>query len=343
MSYAQGDKTGRPMILKLKFTPEKTSTILIIFYYLCFSLTFISCNNIRENNNTNKVRVFTENMAFKNKLDEFVNYLDSNECKENGDLIQVVCQKRNDSLIFNLMVNGGFNDLILWQDQFITTLTYRENNFIILNDFPNEIVKLKSDNYENIESVLFSRFNKEYNKFKKDSLVGPPWIIDMKSMELIFQQGKLIAHYFSDSYFPHYIRPEIDSNILEINKWLKPDTIKNSWDKNYVYDSTALVEVDESPKFVGGKDSLNKFISKTIIYPKEALKRGIEGRVFVAVVIDENGSVSNVQILRGIGSGCEEEAIRVVKLSPKWIPGKKNGKDVRVSIAFPVTFEIKNK
>ncbi len=85
---------------------------------------------------------------------------------------------------------------------------------------------------------------------------------------------------------------------------------------------------------------LNDYLAKNIHYPKYARKKNIEGRVIVKFVVDEDGSISNVEIKKGIGGGCDEEAIRVVSEMPAWIPGSQNGKLVRVYFTLPIHFKL---
>ena len=98
--------------------------------------------------------------------------------------------------------------------------------------------------------------------------------------------------------------------------------------------------VEEMPSYPGGDQKLMEFVAKNIKYPQIARETGIQGRVFVGFVVEPDGSVSNVKVLRGIGGGCDEEAMRVVKSMPKWKPGKQRGKAVRVSYMLPVNFKL---
>ena len=98
--------------------------------------------------------------------------------------------------------------------------------------------------------------------------------------------------------------------------------------------------VEEMPAYPGGEAKLMEYIAKNIKYPQIARETGIQGRVFVGFVVEPDGSVSNVKVLRGIGGGCDEEAMRVVKSMPKWKPGKQRGKAVRVSYMLPVNFKL---
>lgn len=83
-----------------------------------------------------------------------------------------------------------------------------------------------------------------------------------------------------------------------------------------------------------------EYLSGNITYPEDAKEKGISGRVFIQFVIEKDGSVSNVKVMKGIGGGCDEEAVRVVKSMPKWKPGKQKGKPVRVNYILPVSFKL---
>lgn len=99
-----------------------------------------------------------------------------------------------------------------------------------------------------------------------------------------------------------------------------------------------VVEVE--PQFEGGLEALYKYLAENIKYPEQAKSDGIQGRVFVRFVIEADGSVTNAQVLRGIGGGCDEEALRVVEAMPKWTPGMQQGKPVRVQFNLPITFKL---
>lgn len=99
--------------------------------------------------------------------------------------------------------------------------------------------------------------------------------------------------------------------------------------------------VETMPSFPGGEEALFKFLGKNIDYPQMAADAGITGMVYVTFVIEKDGSVSDARILKGIGGGCDEEALRVVKQMPKWSPGKQRGKSVKVQYNLPVRFILK--
>lgn len=101
-----------------------------------------------------------------------------------------------------------------------------------------------------------------------------------------------------------------------------------------------LYEVEIEPMPVGGFEKFYEFVRDNIKYPSKARSLGIEGKVFAQFVIDQHGNVTNVEILRGIGAGCDEEVLRIMNMAPKWNPGKQRGKAVKVKMVLPINFEI---
>ncbi|MGY6521321.1 MAG: energy transducer TonB, partial [Mongoliitalea sp.] len=98
--------------------------------------------------------------------------------------------------------------------------------------------------------------------------------------------------------------------------------------------------VEDAPEFVGGMDALNAFLSANLKYPQQAKDAGIEGTVYVMFEVHADGKVKNHELLRGIGGGCDEEALRVVQLLPDWIPGKQKGEAVAVRMRLPIKFKL---
>jgi len=98
--------------------------------------------------------------------------------------------------------------------------------------------------------------------------------------------------------------------------------------------------VENDPEFPGGIEAMYKFLAQNIKYPQLARENNITGRVYVTFVVEKDGSVSGVKVLRDIGGGCGAEAVRVVKSMPKWTPGKQRGKAVRVQYNLPVNFNL---
>ncbi len=111
-------------------------------------------------------------------------------------------------------------------------------------------------------------------------------------------------------------------------------------EEEIISEEPIFVIVESMPTFPGGMSKLMEYLHNNIKYPTQAKELGIQGRVFVSFVIEKDGSVSDVVLLRGIGGRCDEEAIRVIKNMPKWIPGKQRNIPVRVRFTLPVSFRL---
>ena len=121
------------------------------------------------------------------------------------------------------------------------------------------------------------------------------------------------------------------------------DTSSQSVEKVHSGEDETFTVVEIAPVFPGGMEKLFQYLANNIEYPQVAKEKGIEGRVFVNFIVDNDGSIDSVKVLRGIGSGCDEEAVRVVSAMPKWKPGMQRGKPVRVSYNIPIKFALDNK
>jgi periplasmic protein TonB len=94
------------------------------------------------------------------------------------------------------------------------------------------------------------------------------------------------------------------------------------------------------PAFPGGQNGLTKYLQNHLNYPSEAKENGIEGQVVIQFIVDEYGHISDIKILRDIGGGCADEAIRVIKGMPAWKPGEQNGQTVKVYYTLPISFQL---
>ncbi|MCC6401518.1 MAG: TonB family protein [Flavobacteriales bacterium] len=99
--------------------------------------------------------------------------------------------------------------------------------------------------------------------------------------------------------------------------------------------------VEEKPTFPGGEAEFYKYLGKNVKYPQMEAEQGIEGRVFVEFVVDKDGSITEVRTVRGVSAGLDKEATRVMKASPKWSPGKQNGRPVKVRYVIPINFDLR--
>ncbi|MFN5417930.1 MAG: energy transducer TonB [Flavobacteriia bacterium] len=139
-------------------------------------------------------------------------------------------------------------------------------------------------------------------------------------------------------------RDSLDKLIVEETK---VQVVDDSWvDASYneivevQQQDEVLTFVEEAPTFNG---DIQSFFKKNIIYPNDAKENGIEGKVYAKFVIEKDGSISNIMILRSIPdcTSCDKEAKRVIKLMPKWNPGKNNGVSVRTYMQIPISFNLK--
>jgi len=114
----------------------------------------------------------------------------------------------------------------------------------------------------------------------------------------------------------------------------------NSSAQSQVSDTDIFVIVETQPAFPEGDDARLEFLRQNMKYPEKAKEEGIQGRVVLQFIVEKDGSLSNVEIVRGVDPELDAEAIRLVLSMPKWIPGKQRGVDVRVRYTLPVTFRL---
>jgi periplasmic protein TonB len=107
-------------------------------------------------------------------------------------------------------------------------------------------------------------------------------------------------------------------------------------------DNKIFNAVETEPAYPGGMAKFYEYLGKNIHYPAVAKENNVQGKVFVTFVVEKDGSLTDIKVLRGIGSGCDEEAVRVLKASRKWTPGIQNGRQVRVQYNVPISFTLQS-
>jgi protein TonB len=110
--------------------------------------------------------------------------------------------------------------------------------------------------------------------------------------------------------------------------------------KDPVLQEKVFTSVERVPSFPGGIEAFYKFLSKNVVYPKAARDNNTQGKVIVSFIVEMDGKLTDVKVTRGIGDGCDEEAVRVLKLSSPWKPGTQNGHTVRVAYSVPINFAL---
>lgn len=139
---------------------------------------------------------------------------------------------------------------------------------------------------------------------------------------------------------------ESDNEIGIINMELTDDVetgdavVAAPEEEEEVKEDQIWVVVEEVAQFPGGEEALYKYLKDNIVYPNIARQTGIEGKVYIRFVVEKDGSISNVKVMRDIGGGCGEEAMRVVKSMPKWKPAKQQTRTVRSEFNLPVNFSF---
>jgi TonB family protein len=161
--------------------------------------------------------------------------------------------------------------------------------------------------------------------------------------------GKWIK-FFNESFNKANIEGQI-KNGLEEGSW--HGWLTDSLSCVYIYEKGKIVSsnsdqprhetftsVNVVPEFPGGIEGFFDFVNHNLKYPSLARRNGIQGRVIVNFVVEGDGTLSSIKVAKGIGDGCDEEAIRIIKLSPPWKPGSQNGKPVRVLYTVPIGFSL---
>lgn len=159
---------------------------------------------------------------------------------------------------------------------------------------------------------------------------------DIESMEEVFVMSDIdiedtsdSSDWDNDSQMKVSVR-DIEERGIDIKE---EESLDDTVDKPYTL-------VEQMPVYPGGEGAMNKFVKENLRYPVTAQEEGIQGRVNIRFIVEKDGTISNVNILRGIDSKCDKEAVRLVKSFPKWVPGKQNGNVVRVCYTMPIKFYL---
>ena len=136
------------------------------------------------------------------------------------------------------------------------------------------------------------------------------------------------------------IEDELEIEDMEVDEDTEINVVIEEEPEEEIYEEEIFTIVENMPEFPGGTEALFKHLAKNIKYPAMAKDAGIKGKVYVTFVVDKDGSIADVKVLRGIGGGCDEEAVRVIKESPLWKPGMEKGVSVNVRMIMPITFKL---
>ncbi len=197
------------------------------------------------------------------------------------------------------------------------------------------------------QTIAFFRQFEKYNyakvasKYRKEATDLPSMHVSM----VINGKRKSVMHAESGPRFFKQIGADVDEKISEL-RWKgdvveEPEVIEAPAEITpEVAAPEVFLYVEQMPQFPGGDAALKSYLSEHIQYPAIAKDNNIQGKVYCKFVVDKEGNVTKVEVVRGIGYGCDDEAVRVIKAMPRWNPGMQNGKAVSVSYTLPIIFKL---
>jgi len=185
------------------------------------------------------------------------------------------------------------------------------------------------DKYTQMDQVNFMSVEDDVViiQTKAPKKIVPPKVVSVK-IEVVIDETPDIPDF--------NFNPEIGED-----DYIEDPIISDDYGDDDYDEPTVFVPVEDQPGFPGGELALMKYLSQ-IKYPMMAKEGNIQGTVYITFVVEKDGSVSSVEVARGIGSGCDEESLRVVKNMPKWSPGEQRGRPVRVRMNVPIKFVLSN-
>lgn len=159
---------------------------------------------------------------------------------------------------------------------------------------------------------------------------------DVKFEMIINEEGKIISLRDVEKKNENIVQVQRDTTAHQLNTADQPSSNAESSDTR-IYD-IALVE--QKPEFAGGQKEMVKYLSNNIKYPPNARQANVSGKVYLSFIVEKDGSINDIRIKQGIGFGCDDEAIRVLRNSPKWKPGTVGGNAVRTFCILPINFQL---
>jgi TonB family protein len=255
------------------------------------------------------------------------------------ELVHVNQQHSLDLILIEIMTIIQWFNPVVW--------FYRNSIKTVHEYLADEGVLLKGHNAIDYQKLLLAQstgiqVNDLTNNFNH-SLIKKRIIMMTKSKSTLFARLKLLtAMPVAFMLVVAFTASPIVETIAQVDKQKQEQKQLQQESTTTVADEDIFTVVEQMPVFPGGDEGRIKYLVENIKYPEAARKAGIEGTVFVTFVVEKDGSVSNARILRGIGGGCDEEALRVVSAMPTWKPGVQRGKPVRVQFNVPLKFNLGN-
>ena len=179
--------------------------------------------------------------------------------------------------------------------------------------------------YRNEYWVYMAQGSKRVKVFTQDYL---PLEVNFSEYGIDHLEGQV-------TYILTLLRGDLQQESPQFRQQNPPPPNRHSSDNSKVYDV-----VEEMPQYPGGPSALFEYLSQNIKYPSVAEENGVQGRVLVTFVVERDGTITDVRVVKSVDPSLDKEAQRVVNSMPRWIPGKQNGSPVRVKYTVPVTFKL---
>jgi len=234
-------------------------------------------------------------------------------------------------------------------DQFLVTDFYADTNTPQMKAYCNDIHPELSRDGDVVWFHRNGRKSKEatYSNDEPIGLVNLYYDNGQQRAEAFFEEEKIwyIQHWTSSGVSllkngTGYIIDENNDLPFSPHRIIKDSVVIGSFKIRIENQDTLYSTVQEKPTYKGGMDQFIKGISNTMTYPKEARKTGIQGRVYIKFIIDKKGIPQELSVLKGIGYGCDEEALSAVSKQKKWIPAKMNNLPVKTVMVMPIIFKL---
>ena len=195
----------------------------------------------------------------------------------------------------------------------------KESGSLFQNYYNNTIFKIKNEIGVIVAEKKYAQLTQAEKKLVPSYLVGSKTPPTKEELDALLKKGGP-AEIILDAFDPKNIKTKIE-------------------DSNAIYNTS---EITVNPEFPNGMEAFYKFVGENFTMPKTPNDVKLSGKTYVSFIIEANGEISNIKVLRDIGYGTGEEAIRVLKLSPKWLPGKINDEAVRTAYSLPITIQSKS-
>jgi periplasmic protein TonB len=190
--------------------------------------------------------------------------------------------------------------------------------------------------WKQYDNAVVALTTKQTNVF--ETMVEVPSTVIPPPPEVIVQQPQLVAvpdeeEVEQEIKFIFDVEVTEDTKVEEYKPIEMPKVVEEEADQIFV-----IVEENAQPR--GGLSEFYQFVSNNIKYPAQARRLNVEGRVYVEFIVGKDGKISDATAVKGIGAGCDEEAVRIIMAAPSWNPAKQRGKPVRQRMVLPITFKL---